>query len=109
MNTFSFVILFYHSSAEPAGVAGLAKVSKTAYADHSAFDSKDVHYDPKSKKEKPTWYMVDVAFVKKFKRLISLSEIKAQPGLKNMLLFRQGRLSVQPLAEKEFEIICQLV
>ena len=100
------LVLFYHSSAEPVGVAGLAKVCKLAYPDPTAFDSKDIHYDPKSKKENPSWFMVDIAFEKKFSRLVPLAELKAEAALKNMTLFRQGRLSVQPVTAGEFRVIC---
>ncbi len=102
------LVLFYHSSTEPVGIAGIAKVCKLAYPDHTAFDSKNIHYDPKSTKKAPTWFMVDVAFVEKFKHFVSLAELKAQAKLKNMTLFRRGRLSVQPVAQEEFEWICGL-
>ena len=87
-------ILFYHSMADPAGVAGVAKVVKTAYPDHTAFDPKDDHFDPKSKTEKPTWFMVDIGFVKKFDKLLTAAELKQHAELKNMVLFRIGRFDV---------------
>ena len=102
------LVLFYHSNAEPTGIAGVAKVCKTAYPDPSAFDPKDVHFDPKSKKENPAWLMVDIAFVKKFKHFVSLPELKREAKLKNMELFRLGRLSVLPVTHQEFEIIVGL-
>ena len=101
-------VLFYHSNAEPPGVVGMAKVCKTAYPDPTAFDAKHHHYDPKSKPSSPAWFMVDMAFVKKFKRVIGLPQIKAEPSLKNMVLLRIGRLSVQPVSSAEFKVICQL-
>ena len=57
--------LFYHSSTEPIGVFGVAKVTKTAYADPSQFNKRDSHYDPKASKEKPIWFCPDISFVKK--------------------------------------------
>ncbi len=101
-------VLFYHSSSEPTGVAGIAEVVKEGYPDYTAFDPKDVHYDPKSDPQKPTWYMVDVRFVKAFKSVIPLSALRRTPGLKNMLLLRHGRLSVQPVTLKEWEIILRV-
>ena len=98
-------VFFYHSNAEPSGIAGIAKVTSPGYPDPSAFDSRDVHFDPDSKKEKPSWYVVDIAHVKKFRRVIALDEIKKTKGLENMLLLKQGRLSVQPVSEKEWKII----
>ena len=101
-------VLFYHSSTDPSGVAGIAEVVKEAYPDYTAFDQKDVHYDPKSDQKKPTWYMVDVKFVRTFKSVIPLSTLRKIPGLKNMLLLRHGRLSVQPVTAEQWEIIMEI-
>ncbi|MCI0526758.1 MAG: EVE domain-containing protein, partial [Nitrospira sp.] len=101
-------VLFYHSSAQPTGVAGLAEVVKESYPDYTAFDPKDIHYDPKSDPKKPTWYMVDVKFVKASKSIISLDRLKTLPALKNMVLFKYGRLSVQPVTPEEWKIILNL-
>ena len=102
-------VLFYHSNAEPSGVAGVAKICKTGYPDFTAWDKKDIHYDPKSPEDKPQWYMVDVAFEEKFKHLVALEAIKANPALKDMLVIKRGmRLSVQPVEERHFKIICQM-
>ena len=98
-------VFFYHSNAEPPGIAGVAAVASKGYPDPSAFDSKDVHYDSKSKKDNPAWYVVDIRFVKKFKQLISLEELKKIKGLQQMALFTTARLSVQPVRENEWEII----
>ncbi|MCA9192718.1 MAG: EVE domain-containing protein [Planctomycetales bacterium] len=101
--------LFYHSNALPAGVAGIAKVVREGYPDHTAFDKTDPHYDPKSKPDTPTWYMVDVKLVEKFKRLIPLEELKRLPELEGMVLLQRGsRLSVQPVEQKHFKIIGDL-
>ena len=100
------LVLFYHSNAEPSGVAGIAKICKEGYPDFTAWDKKDVHYDPKSTKEKPQWYMVDLQFVEKFKNFIPLEAIKSQSLLKSMMVVQRGsRLSVQPVEEKHFEIV----
>lgn len=101
--------LFYHSNAEPSGIAGIAEVAREGYPDVSAFDPKDIHFDPASKKERPTWYEVDIKFVEKFNRLISLEELKKVKGLEKMLLLQKGqRLSVQPVTEREWSIIKRL-
>ena len=103
-------VLFYHSNAEPSGIAGIAKVARGGYPDPSAFDPNDVHYDPASSKEKPAWYVVDIQYVKKFKQLIPLDALKKTKGLEKMLLLRPGqRLSVQPVTEKEWRVILNLV
>ena len=99
------LLFFYHSNAEPSGIAGIAEVVKEGYPDPSAFDPDDVHYDPKSKKENPKWFVVEIRFVEKFKRLIPLEEIRKTKGLEEMVLLRSGRLSVQPVGPKEWDII----
>lgn len=100
------LVFFYHSNADPSGIAGIAKVSGKSYPDPTAFDKKDVHFDPKSKKEKPTWYLVDLVFYKKFKKFIALDELKKMPYLEGMLLLQKGsRLSVQPVTEKHWNLI----
>ena len=100
------LVLFYHSNAEPSAVAGVARIVKEGYPDFTAWDPKDVHYDPRSSADKPQWSMVDVAFVEKFSEEISLFELKSIPALKGMMLLKKGsRLSVQPVDEAHFEIV----
>ncbi|MGH7273392.1 MAG: EVE domain-containing protein [Nitrospiria bacterium] len=101
-------VLFYHSSAEPIGIAGLAEVVRKGYPDYTAFDPKDVHYDPKSDRSHPTWYRVDVKYVRACKSIIPLARLRQISGLKNMLLLRHGRLSVQPVTAREWKIILSL-
>jgi predicted RNA-binding protein with PUA-like domain len=99
-------VLFYYSSANPTGVVGTAKILTEGYVDHFAFDKKSDYYDKKSKPEKPQWYMVDVKFETKFKRIVTLDEIKSYKELSEMRLVQKGnRLSVFPITKKEFELI----
>jgi predicted RNA-binding protein with PUA-like domain len=98
--------LFYHSSSDPKGVAGIAKVIKKAYPDKSALDKKDDHYDPKSTKTNPIWFMVDFGFIEKFKNFVTLDSIKFNSKLSGIVVAKQGsRLSVQPVSETHFKII----
>jgi len=101
-------VLFYHSSAKPAAIVGLAEVAREAYPDSSAFDKADSHYDPKSKPDAPTWFMVDIKGVEPLARQITLDEVKKTKGLENMALVRLGRLSVQPVTKAEFETVKKL-
>lgn len=102
-------VLFYHSNAETIGVAGIAEICHEGYPDFTAFDEKNVHFDPSSKKENPRWYMVDVKFVECFDKVVTLDTMKTTPGLENMVVIRKGsRLSIQPVTQSEFEIVCQL-
>jgi predicted RNA-binding protein with PUA-like domain len=103
-------VLFYHSNAEPPAVAGVAEVVREAYPDPTAFDPKDKHYDPKSHRNKPAWYMVDIRLVRKFPTPISLDRLRREPRLKGMELLRRGsRLSVQPVRPEEWKVILELV
>ncbi|XP_043115519.1 thymocyte nuclear protein 1 isoform X1 [Puntigrus tetrazona] len=107
---------FYHSNCKEPGIAGLMKIVKEAYVDHTQFDKKDVHYDPSSKADNPKWSMVDVQFERMTKRFIPLTELKkyhlrhkAKVGpLKDMALFTRARLSVQPLTAEEFDFVLSL-
>ena len=101
-------VLFYHSSAKPAAIVGLAEVAREAYPDSSAFDKSDSHFDPKSKPDAPTWFMVDIKGVEPLARQITLDEVKKTKGLENMALVRLGRLSVQPVTKAEFETVKKL-
>ena len=101
-------VLIYHSNAAPPGVAGVAKVAKAAYPDHFAWNKKSRYFDEKSPEEKPRWFMVDVKFVKKLAKPVGLDEIKSTAALKEMVLVKQGRLSVQPVTKKEFDKILNM-
>ena len=96
-------VLFYHSSADPSAVAGIARVSRAAYPDPSQFDEKSDYYDPKSDREKPKWDLVDVEFVAKAKKPVSLQEIREDRALADMELVRYGRLSVQSVTKPQFD------
>ena len=98
-------VLFYHSSCPEPGIAGLAEVASPAYPDKSQFDRKSPYYDPKSKKESPRWFNVDVRAVKKT-RLVSLEEIRKEKALSKMVTLRPGnRLSITPVTEAEWNHI----
>jgi predicted RNA-binding protein with PUA-like domain len=86
-------VLFYHSGDERR-IMGTAKVIKEAYPDHTADD--------------PRWLMVDIEVGKAFKNPVELSIIKQIPELKNMKLVRQGRLSVGPITQNEFEVLVKM-
>ncbi len=99
------LILYYHSNASPPGVAGIARVASEAYADPEQFDEASAYHDPKATHEKPRWMLVDVEFVKAFPKLVPLGDIREHPELRDMVLVKRMRLSVQPVTPEEFEII----
>lgn len=102
-------VLYYHSSAEPPAVVGMATIVKPGYPDHTAEDKRDDHYDAKHTKANPIWYMVDIRLDEKFPRELPLGELRSIPALKDMVLLQKGsRLSVQPVKKAEFDAIIKL-
>ena len=103
------LVFFYHSNCDEPGIVGIAKVVKEGYPDFTAFDPYDKHFDPKSNADKPTWIMVDVQFVKKLSRTISLKELKLKTELADLALVRRGnRLSIMPVTEAQWQFILAL-
>ena len=102
-------VFFYHSNCKEPGIVGLAKVASEAYPDPTQFDPESRYFDPKSSEEAPRWLLVDVEFVRKLKRTITLAELKAQPGLNGMILTRKGnRLSIMPVDKPHWDLILGL-
>ncbi len=102
-------VLFYHSSCAEPGVAGIAEVASAAYPDKTQFDRRSDYYDPKSKKDDPRWFNVDVRALRKT-RLVPLAELHAHKPLARMRTLRPGnRLSITPVTESEWKFIATLV
>ena len=102
-------VLFYHSSCEVPGVAGIAEVAATAYPDPTQFDRKSDYYDAASKREEPRWSLVDVKYKRKLKRVIPLSELKDRKELEGFALLARGnRLSVLPVTKAQWDFILGL-
>jgi predicted RNA-binding protein with PUA-like domain len=102
-------VLFYHSSCPEPGVAGLAEVASQAYPDKTQFDRKSPYYDPKSKKESPRWFNVDVRALRKT-RLLPLAALRGDKALQGMVTLRPGnRLSITPVSEAEWQRIQKLL
>lgn len=103
------LILFYHSSCEVPGVAGIAKVGSKPYPDSTQFEKKSEYFDEKATQENPRWFLVDVTFEKDLKTLVSLEEMKKHKELADMRLMQKGnRLSILPVNKDEFEFIVGL-
>ncbi|GAA5986500.1 hypothetical protein JCM11641_005220 [Rhodosporidiobolus odoratus] len=117
--------LFYASNCKVPGVAGIARVCKEGYPDYNAWDPKHPYYDPRSKEQSPTWYMVDVEFVSKLPHLVPLALLQLLPStspdslppslsyltpphlaaISTSTLLSRGRLSVQPATRGFFEAV----
>jgi len=101
-------VFVYHSSIPEPAIVGIAKVVKAGYADHTAWDSSNEHFDPKSAPEKPLWYMVDVQAVCKLDQPVTLNVIKTEPALAHCSLFTRPRLSIHPITATEWQTIIDL-
>ena len=86
-------VLFYHSN-EGKEIVGIAKVSKEAYQDPTTTDER--------------WVCVDLKPVKKLKNPVTLAQLKAEKKLANLALVKQGRLSVSPVSEEEWNTILEM-
>ena len=103
------LVFFYHSNCQTPGIVGIMEVVREGYPDFTAFDKHDKHYDPKSDPDNPRWYMVDVRFVSRLKRTITLTELKGYPELEAMPLLRRGnRLSIMPVTRQQWDFILSL-
>ena len=101
----------YHSSADVVGIAGIVTVVSTAYPDPTQFDKKSEYYDPGSERENPRWFVVDVQLKRRFKRVITLDELRAhaEDELDGMPLLKRGnRLSITPVSDAHWEFILSL-
>ena len=104
--SFGDLVLFYHSNCKPPHVAGVARVCKEAYADFTAQDPSSNYFDSKATPDNPRWMMVDIEAVSELES-VTLPELRANPSLEEMPLLRRGqRLSVQPVSESHFKVVC---
>jgi predicted RNA-binding protein with PUA-like domain len=102
-------VLFHHSSVDPPGVAGLARVVRTGVIDEKQFDRKSPYYDPRATREQPIWDCVDVEYVATFPHFVSMDRMRAEPACAGMLVLKRGmRLSVQPVTAEEYAAVVAL-
>jgi predicted RNA-binding protein with PUA-like domain len=100
---------FYHSGGTDPGIVGIVEIVREGYADHTASDPKDKHYDPRSRDGEPYWSMVDIQAIERLPRLVSLSELRTKPELEGMPLLQKGnRLSVQKVGAAEWNAVVRL-
>ncbi len=91
---------FYHSSANPPGIAGLMELVETGIADPTQFDPGSKYFDPTSKADQPRWITVRVAFVEKFSTFLSLEWLRENFVPADLAILAKGnRLSVTPVPD----------
>lgn len=98
--------IFYHSNGKPSGAVGIGKVASLPHPDETQFELKGKYYYPRATKENPVWMLVDISYVKTFKRLVSIEEMRQHKELHKMVLLQKGsRLSITPVTKEEFMYI----
>ena len=103
-------VFFYHSNCDEPGIVGIMKVAGKPYPDPTQFDPESNYHDPKSDPDNPRWLLVDVRYVKKLKRTVTLKEMKEEPALEGMrLLMRGNRLSIMPVEKNHWDHILDMV
>lgn len=98
-------VFVYHSQCKVPGIVGLAKVVQAAYPDPAQFNPESDYYDPKADANSPRWFCVDIQHQKTFAKVIPLQELKQNADLHDMVLLKQGRLSVQPVTAEQTAVI----
>ncbi|WP_226664568.1 EVE domain-containing protein [Microbulbifer aggregans] len=98
-------VLFYHSACKVPAVVGTAIVVRAAYPDPAQYNPESKYFDPKASADKPRWFCVDIQWQSEFARAVPLAEIKQDPALADMVLVKQGRLSIQPVTETEWQYL----
>lgn len=102
---------FYHSSCAVPGIAGIVGIVKQGYPDKTAIDPEHRHYDADVEADAPRWFVVDVKLLRKFKRIITLDELRAHQSkaLRELVILRRGnRLSVTPVSKAEWDFVIAL-
>lgn len=103
------LVLVYHSSAEPTGIAGLARIVTAAEPDPTQFDPADEHFDAASERAHPTWVQIQIEALVPLPRFVELGSLKKDPRLARMLVVQRGqRLSVQPVQAGEARAVLEL-
>lgn len=103
------LVLFHHSSVDPPGVAGLARVARTNVVDEKQFDRRSPYHDPRATREAPIWDCVDVEYVATLPHFVSMDRMRAEPACAGMLVLKRGmRLSVQPVTAAEYAAVVAL-
>jgi predicted RNA-binding protein with PUA-like domain len=102
-------VLFYHSNAEPPGIAGLAEIVREAYPDLSALDRKSDYFDPRATAEDARWSLVDLQWRETFTQVLPLEALRKHKALAQMVVLQKGsRLSVQPVTAAEWKAVVAL-
>ena len=98
-------VFIYHSQCKAVGIVGCAEVIRAAYAAPAQFDNDSKYFDGKASKQSPRWFCVDIRFTQALPSPVLLSQLKSDPALTDMVLIKQGRLSIQPVTAQQWHHI----
>lgn len=102
-------VIYYHSNAEPPGMAGVAVVVEESHPDPTQFDPKADHFDAKSDVQNPTWVQVGVRAVAKAVKEVPLPEMRQETELDGLELLKRGsRLSVHPVSPEHWAVLMKM-
>jgi predicted RNA-binding protein with PUA-like domain len=102
-------VFFYHSSEEPLGIFGTMEVVKAGYPDPTQFDPHSKYFDPKSPRENPRWFLVDVKYLQKFPQPVLRDQLLENKATAGMLVVQRGmRLSIQHVTAAEWKAVHRL-
>ena len=104
-------VLFYHSNTEVPGIYGIGEVAAPAYPDPTQFQPRSKYHDPRATREEPRWFLVDVAFVRRLERPVTLQAIRARAealGEEFELVRRGSRLSVMPVTAAQWKLLLSM-
>jgi predicted RNA-binding protein with PUA-like domain len=100
------LVVFYHSNAAPPAAVGIAEVASAPRPDPTQFDPASPYHDATSDPADPRWYLVDLRALRPLARPVTLTELKAHPNLREMLVTRRGnRLSVMPVDPEHLALL----
>ena len=103
-------VFFYHSNCKPPGIVGLMEVINLNIIDPTQFQKGSKYYDPKSNKENPRWDCVEVRYLFKADKILSLPELKILFNEEELLLVKKGnRLSIIPIKVDIAKLILEKV
>jgi predicted RNA-binding protein with PUA-like domain len=99
------ICLVYHSSVRDAGIVGSAVLLREAYPDPAQFDAASPLFDAKASSEAPRWYAVDIRYEGRFPAVLPAQQLREEPALAELALLRQGRLSVSPVSDAQWQVL----
>ena len=103
-------VFFYHSNCKPPGIVGLMEVIDIKIIDPTQFDKDSKYFDPNSKAENPRWDCVKVKYISKFKKILSLNELKILFNEDELLVVKKGnRLSILPVKDDIAKILIEKI